>query len=88
MFSKIIVGSSLSEASSKTLCCLQGLLAAGAKEVILAHVMNIRDVDTLYSQLRKLVEPLLEEQKKVLEQMGFSVEIEVLLGLPDHEINL
>lgn len=87
MFSKIIVGSSLSEVSSKTLCCLKGLRQAGAKEVILAHAMNIRDVGTLYSQLRKLAEPLLEEQKKVLEQMGFSVEIEVLLGFPDHEIN-
>ncbi len=87
MFSKIIVGTSLSEVSSKTLCCLKDLRQAGAKDVILAHAMNIRDVGSLYSQLRKLAEPMLEEQKKILEDMGFSVEIEVLLGFPAIEIN-
>ncbi len=30
---------------------------------------------------------MLEEQKKILEAMEFSVEIEVLLGFPDYEIN-
>lgn len=87
MFSKIIVGTSLSEVSSKTLCCLKGLRQAGAKDVILAHAMNIRDVGSLYSQLFKLAEPLLQEQKKILEQIGFSVEVEVLLGFPAYEIN-
>ncbi|MGR8979817.1 MAG: universal stress protein [Gammaproteobacteria bacterium] len=87
MFSKIIVGTSLSEVSSKTLCCLKGLRQAGAKEVILAHAMNIRDVGSLYGQLRRLAEPILQEQKQILEQMGFATEIEVLLGFPDYEIN-
>ncbi|MGR9116194.1 MAG: universal stress protein, partial [Gammaproteobacteria bacterium] len=87
MFTKILVGTSLSETSSKTLCCLKGLRQAGAKNVILAHAMNIRDVGSLYSQLRKLAEPLLQEQKKILEQMGYSVDIEVLLGFPYYEIN-
>lgn len=87
MFSKIIVGTSLSEVSSKTLCCLKDLRQAGAKDVILAHAMNIRDVGSLYNQLLKLAEPLLQEQKKILEQLGFSVEVEVLLGFPAFEIN-
>ncbi|MGR8941664.1 MAG: universal stress protein [Gammaproteobacteria bacterium] len=87
MFSRIIVGTSLSDVSSKTLCCLKGLRQAGAKEVVLAHAMNIRDVGSLYSQLRRLAEPLLVEQKKILEQMGFATEIEVLLGFPAYEIN-
>ena len=87
MFSKIIVGSSLSEVSSKTLCCLNGLRPAGAKEIILAHAMNIRDVGGLYTQLKKLVQPILEKQKKILEAMGYTVSIEVLLGFPYYEIN-
>jgi len=87
MFSKIIVGTSLSEVSSKTLCCLQDLRRAGAREVILAHVMNIQDVGGLYNHLRKLTEPILKKQKTILEQMGFSVETEIVLGFPDYEIN-
>ncbi|MGR9088741.1 MAG: universal stress protein [Gammaproteobacteria bacterium] len=87
MFSKIIVGTSLSEVSSKTLCCLKGLRQVGVQDVILVHAMNIRDVGSLYSQLRRLAEPLLQEQKKILERIGFSVEVEVLLGFPAYEIN-
>ena len=87
MFSKIIVGSSLSEVSFKTLCCLKGLRQAAAQEVILVHAINIRGAGSLYTQLLKLADPILEEQKKILEEMGFSVEIEVLLGSPHYEIN-
>jgi nucleotide-binding universal stress UspA family protein len=87
MFSKIIVGSSLSEVSFKTLCCLKGLRQAATQEVILVHAINIRGAGSLYTQLLKLADPILEEQKKILEEMGFSVEIEVLLGTPHYEIN-
>lgn len=87
MFSKIIVGSSLSEVSFKTLYCLKGLRQAEPQEVILVHAINIRGAGSLYRQLLKLADPLLEEQKKILEDMGFSVEIEVLLGSPHYEIN-
>ncbi len=87
MFSKIVVGTSLSEISSKTLCCLKDLRQAGAKEVILVHVMNIREVGGLYDYLRKLTEPILEKQKHILEQMGFSVEAKILVGFPAYELN-
>ncbi|WP_305907566.1 hypothetical protein Q9L42_015220 [Methylomarinum sp. Ch1-1] len=40
MFSKIIVGTSLSETSGKTLCCLKDLRQAGAKEVIPSHAIG------------------------------------------------
>lgn len=87
MFSKILVGTSLSETSSRTLCCLKGLQRAGAREVILLHAMNIRDVGTLYYLLRNLAQPALERQKAFLEEMGFSVEAEISLGIPYYEIN-
>ncbi|WP_031436776.1 universal stress protein [Methylobacter tundripaludum] len=87
MFSKIIVGSSLSEVSFKTLYCLKGLRQAETQKVILVHAINIQRAGSLYNQLLKLADPILEEQKKILEEMGFSVEIEVLLGSPHYEIN-
>lgn len=87
MFSKILVGTSLSKVSSQTLCCLKNFRQAGATDVILAHVMNIRDVGGLYGYLRNLAQPILEEQKTILEQMGFTVEIEIVVGFPDYEIN-
>ena len=58
-----------------------------AQEVILVHAINIRGAGSLYTQMLKLADPILEEQKKILEEMGFSVEIEVLLGTPHYEIN-
>jgi nucleotide-binding universal stress UspA family protein len=86
MFPTIVLATSLSESSMRTLCCLSGLKAAGTQKVILTHVMNIRDVGSLYRQLKALALPALERQAELLRQMGFAVEIEVRLGLPYHEI--
>lgn len=87
MFSKLLIATSLSKTSSQILRCMHGLKKAGTKEVILVHAMNIRDVGTLYHQLRKFAYPKLEEQKGLLEEMGFSVEVEIPLGFPYYEIN-
>ena len=87
MFFKLLMATSLSEASSQILRCLHGLKKVGSKEVILVHAMNICDVGGLYHQLRRLVYPKLEEQKQLLEEMGFSVEVEIPLGFPYYEIN-
>ncbi|MEX0727597.1 MAG: universal stress protein, partial [Planctomycetaceae bacterium] len=86
MFSTIVLGTSLSENSTRTLCCLRGLQAAGTQKVLLIHAMNIRDVGTLYRQLRALALPTLERQKQMLQEMGFEVETDIRLGLPYYEI--
>lgn len=86
MFSTIVVGTSLSENSTRTLCSLRGLHAAGTRNVVLIHAMNIRDVGTLYRQLRALALPTLERQAQILRDMGFEVETDVRLGLPYYEI--
>ncbi len=86
MFSTIVLGTSLSENSTRTLCCLRGMKAAGMQKVILTHAMNIRDVGSLYRQLKALALPALEHQAAILRDMGFEVELEMRLGLPYHEI--
>jgi nucleotide-binding universal stress UspA family protein len=87
MFSTVVIGTSLSDTSTRTLCCLQGLRAAGVRKAFLVHAMNIRDVGTLYRQLRTLAMPALERQKRVLEEMGFEVAVDVRLGIPYVEID-
>lgn len=86
MFTTIVLGTSLSDTSTRTLCCLRGLQAAGARKVLLIHAMNIRDVGTLYRQLRQLALPSLEHQTQILRDMGFEVEADIRLGLPYFEI--
>ena len=86
MFSTIVLGTSLSETSTHTLCCLRGLREIGVQKIVLIHAMNIRDVGTLYRQLRNLAQPMLEHQQQILKEMGFEVEAEIRLGLPFYEI--
>lgn len=86
MFSTIVLGTSLSETSTRTLCCLRGLREVGAQKIVLIHAMNIRDVGTLYRQLKNLARPVLEHQQQLLQEMGFEVEVDVRLGLPFYEI--
>lgn len=87
MFSKVLVGTSLSETSTEALCYLKNLQQASAREIVLAHVMDVRDVGGLYDQLRRLAQPVLEKQKQALEAMGYTVETEIALGIPYYEIN-
>lgn len=87
MFSTILVASDLSEASSKVIGCLHGLQSLGTRQVILLHALGIKYLDDLKYQLRPLVEPFLERQKRMLEGQGFEVAIEIAPGLPQFEIN-
>ncbi len=86
MFSTIVLGTSLSETSTRTLCCLRGMREVGVQTIVLIHAMNIRDVGTLYRQLKNLAQPMLEHQQQLLQEMGFEVEAEIRLGLPFYEI--
>lgn len=86
MFSTVVIGTSLSDTSTRTLCCLQGLRAAGVRKAFLVHAMNIREVGTLYHQLKTLALPTLERQQRALQEMGFEVATDVRLGIPYVEI--
>lgn len=87
MYSRILMATSLSETSDRILSCLQALKNVGTKEVILVHALHIRDVGGLYDEVRKLAIPKLEEQKQILEEMGFGVEVAIPLGFPYFEID-
>jgi nucleotide-binding universal stress UspA family protein len=87
MFSKILVATDLSEASDRAICSLGGLKALGAREALLIHCFNIRDVGTLADGLMELAKPSFEKQKKVLEDQGFQTKGRMVLGLPHIEIN-
>lgn len=87
MFSKILVATDLSKASSMAIKTLGGLKELGTEEAKLIHCLNIRDVGTLANNLIELVEPELEKQKKLLEEQGFRTTAKIVLGLPQIEIN-
>jgi hypothetical protein len=57
MFSKILVATDLSEASDRVICTLGNLKALGAREALLIHCFNIRDVGSLADRLMELAKP-------------------------------
>lgn len=87
MFGRVLVATDLSGASTAMLGCLESLRSLGARDVVLAHVLPIRDVGGLGLRLRELEWPALEAQQRALEGMGYQVRVEVPLGEPHYEIN-
>jgi len=87
MFTKILVATDGSEASDHIINCLHQLGPLGTKEVVLAHALGIRHLDSLKITLTRLVEPSLSKQKYNLEKQGFKVKIEIGPSSPSFEIN-
>jgi len=87
MFTKIPVATDASETSDHVINCLHQLHPLGAREVVLAHALGIRHLDSLKITLTRLVEPSLSKQKYNLEKQGFKVKIEIGPLSPSFEIN-
>ena len=99
MFSKLLVATDLSEFSDKFICAMDSLRSLGAREVLLIHCFNIRDVKYLSDRLQDFAlpafenrlmvsaEPAFERQRKSLEAQGYQTEARMVLGLPHVEIN-
>jgi len=87
MFSKVLVTTDLSEASSHVVGCLVGLQVFGAREIILTHALGIRHLDYLKYEWIKAAQPVLSAQKNVLEKQGYKVRIEIGDSDPVWEIN-
>jgi len=87
MFSKMLVATDLSETSERVIGTLGSLKALGTREAVLIHCFNIRDVGSLADRLMELARPSFERQKKTLEDLGFLVTANMVLGLPQIEIN-
>lgn len=87
MFKKMLVATDLSSASEQVVCALGSLKKLGTDEAVLINCFNIRDVGTLAPGLMELSKPAFQKQQKQLEEMGFKVTAEMVLGLPQIEIN-
>ncbi len=87
MFSKILVATDLSPASDRLIAGLGSLKPLGARDVLLVHVLNLRDVGTMAESLAETAKPLLRTQKEIVEGLGFQADFIIALGLPHIEIN-
>jgi hypothetical protein len=69
------------------IACVIGLRKVGTREVLLAHVFHVSQVDSLYEKLKQSMLPKQKRQRSVLQQAGFDVAIKTPLGIPFYEIN-
>jgi nucleotide-binding universal stress UspA family protein len=68
--------------SAAQLRCCAGLRRLGVSRVVLALSAPLHDVPGLNDSIRQLLHAGLDERKAALEQQGFAVETEILLGEP------
>ncbi len=86
MFSKIIIASDLSDASTHVIHCVQDFKKLGTREVILFHALEIRYLEDTRYELEREAEPVLEKQKQLLESFGFSVKTHIATGATAYEV--
>ena len=87
MFKRLIAATDLSPASFAVVSCLGGLKAYGAEQCLLLQCLTFSDaVSTALSYHTEPLEEMLSEQKKILEQQGFTVEARTVVGVPRQEI--
>jgi nucleotide-binding universal stress UspA family protein len=97
MFEKILYPTDFSDVAEKALRYVVQLKDAGAKEVIVLHVIDQRNIDTLDEMLTKdtfaLEKALEEESIKItsklendLKEKGFKVKTRIETGVPFNEI--
>lgn len=86
MFTKILVATDASDASSELIACLPNLRKVGAQHVVLAHVINVETVGAASEMTQQQYEAKLEDQSRALQQMGYTTEVKVVWGVPFVEI--
>lgn len=87
MYSKVLLATDLSEVSDLLIGHLPNLIKVGLKEVVLVHVVNIRDVGGLSGKFKRHTEKEIKKYQKILEQKGVKTKIKVPIGFPSYEIN-
>lgn len=97
MFAKILYPTDFSDVSKKALSHLRQLMDAGAKEIVVLHVIDERKIEaiTLYCKSGPFafIEKMKEEARKEviaieaeLKKCGFEVKIRIETGIPLKEI--
>jgi len=87
MFKRFIVATDLSPASFAVVNCLNELQAFGAKDCLLLQCLGFRDAaSAALSYDTERLKEMLDEQKTILENQGFTVEARTISGTPKQEI--
>lgn len=87
MYSKVLLAMDLSNVSELLVDHLPNLIKVGLKEVVLVHVVNIREAGDYSEKLQEHDKKFLEKQKVKLEEKGIKVKVKVPIGFPSYEIN-
>ncbi len=81
-----ILATDFSKAVSKIIENSHELKSLGIEKITLVHVLNLRDKIVFEDFTIEGLEEKLSEQKKELEQKGFTVETEMVYGIPSSEL--
>ena len=87
MFKRFIVATDLSPASFAVVSCLNELQSFGAKDCLLLQCLSFMDAaSAALSYDTERLKEMLDEQKTILENQGFTVEARTISGTPKQEI--
>lgn len=87
MFQKIVLATDLSPAWDEIVACGAEFQALGCSQIVLAHIITDEFALGLETLARTEAEPKLEIQKRLLEDQGLEVVVEMPLGLPGFSLN-
>ena len=83
---KILMATDFSDPASRLEKCLKELQEIGASEVVLVHVIDIRNSGMNTANIMKYNQQRLERIKENIKEMGFEVETKIPIGFAADEI--
>jgi nucleotide-binding universal stress UspA family protein len=86
MFPRVLVASDLG-VPEPLATCVGGLHVLGSQEAVLVHCLEMPELGAFQEGLLRLLVPSLDKQVALLKEAGMESRYEVLLGLPQVEIN-
>lgn len=87
MYKRMIVATDVSAASDAVVGCLSTLKTFGTKECLLLQCMGFSQAASAsLAYDTETMKEMLGQQKKTLENQGFTVEARVVVGTPRHEV--
>ncbi len=80
MFGKALIVTDLSESSEQLVRCTGGLRHMGVQEIVLGFCIRLHEVQGVRANVEDILKPDLNRHREALEQQGYSVKAELLLG--------